>query len=55
IFKNFIGEDGKFKESLCDDAQGMLALYEAAYMTTPSSSLKVTLTSKPRIRLVTLL
>lgn len=32
IFKNFIGENGKFKESLCDDTQGMLTLYEAAYM-----------------------
>ena len=27
-----MGEDGTFKESLCNDAQGTLALYEAAYM-----------------------
>ncbi|KAI3824649.1 hypothetical protein L1987_06116 [Smallanthus sonchifolius] len=25
-------EKGDFKETLCDDVQGMLALYEAAYM-----------------------
>lgn len=32
IFKNFMDEKGTFKESLCHEAQGMLALYEAAYM-----------------------
>lgn len=32
IFKNHMDEKEKFKESLCDDAQGMLALYEASYM-----------------------
>ncbi|KAI3824651.1 hypothetical protein L1987_06118 [Smallanthus sonchifolius] len=32
IFKNHMDEKGDFKETLCDDVQGMLALYEAAYM-----------------------
>ncbi|GJU10886.1 E-beta-farnesene synthase 1 [Tanacetum coccineum] len=32
IFKSYMGEDGTFKKSLCNDAQGTLALYEAAYM-----------------------
>ncbi|KAD3641182.1 hypothetical protein E3N88_30406 [Mikania micrantha] len=32
IFKNYMDEKEDFKESLCDDAQGMLALYEASYM-----------------------
>nr|Q9FXY7.1 RecName: Full=(E)-beta-farnesene synthase; Short=AaFS; AltName: Full=Terpene synthase 10 [Artemisia annua]CAC12731.1 putative sesquiterpene cyclase [Artemisia annua] len=32
VFKDFMDEKGKFKESLCNDAQGILALYEAAFM-----------------------
>nr|XP_043621321.1 (E)-beta-farnesene synthase-like [Erigeron canadensis] len=32
IFMNHMDEKGNFRESLCTDAQGMLALYEAAYM-----------------------
>lgn len=32
IFKNHMDADGNFKESLSNDALGMLALYEAAYM-----------------------
>ncbi|XP_071736468.1 (E)-beta-farnesene synthase-like [Rutidosis leptorrhynchoides] len=32
IFKSYLNEDGHSKESLCSDIQGMLALYEAAYM-----------------------
>nr|AIW00681.1 a-bisabolol synthase [Matricaria chamomilla var. recutita] len=32
IFENHIDEKGNFQESLCNDPQGMLALYEAAYM-----------------------
>ncbi|XP_071727396.1 (E)-beta-farnesene synthase-like [Rutidosis leptorrhynchoides] len=32
IFKNQMDVDGKFKESLTNDALGMLGLYEAAYM-----------------------
>nr|QYL01197.1 terpene synthase 7 [Stevia rebaudiana] len=31
-FKNHTEENGNFKETLCNDVQGMLALYEAAYM-----------------------
>ncbi|GJR92713.1 (E)-beta-farnesene synthase-like protein [Tanacetum coccineum] len=32
IFENHGDEKGNFQESICDDPQGMLALYEAAYM-----------------------
>nr|QQG64114.1 TPS3 [Parthenium argentatum] len=32
IFKNHMDEEGRFKESFCADAQGLLALYEASYM-----------------------
>lgn len=32
VFKNYMNEKGNFKESLCNDTQGMLALYEATYM-----------------------
>ncbi|KAI7755199.1 hypothetical protein M8C21_023891, partial [Ambrosia artemisiifolia] len=32
IFKNHVDEKGRFKENLCKDVQGMLALYEATYM-----------------------
>nr|AIG92847.1 sesquiterpene synthase 6 [Matricaria chamomilla var. recutita] len=32
VFKDYMDEKGNFKESLCNDAQGILALYEAAYM-----------------------
>nr|WCC60122.1 terpene synthase [Pityopsis ruthii] len=32
IFLNHMDEKGNFRESLCTDVQGMLALYEAAYM-----------------------
>ncbi|KAF5755264.1 putative beta-farnesene synthase [Helianthus annuus] len=32
IFKNHMDNKGHFSESLCDDAEGMLALYEASYM-----------------------
>ncbi|KAK1422842.1 hypothetical protein QVD17_18131 [Tagetes erecta] len=32
IFKNHMDKQGKFKETLCNDVKGMLALYEAAYM-----------------------
>ncbi|KAI7751279.1 hypothetical protein M8C21_003871 [Ambrosia artemisiifolia] len=32
IFKYHTDKKGNFKESLCDDAQGMLALYEASFM-----------------------
>lgn len=32
VFKEYMDEKGNFKESLCNDAQGILALYEAAYM-----------------------
>ncbi|GKC12418.1 E-beta-farnesene synthase 1 [Tanacetum coccineum] len=28
VFKDFMDEKGNFRESLCDDAQGILALYE---------------------------
>ncbi|KAK9048284.1 hypothetical protein SSX86_032753 [Deinandra increscens subsp. villosa] len=31
-FKKHMDEEGNFKETLCNDVQGMLALYEAAYM-----------------------
>ncbi|KAI7755337.1 hypothetical protein M8C21_029637, partial [Ambrosia artemisiifolia] len=32
IFKNHMDEKGNFKETLCNNVQGMLALYEAAHM-----------------------
>ncbi|KAK1422841.1 hypothetical protein QVD17_18130 [Tagetes erecta] len=32
IFKNHMDKQGKFKETLCNDVKGLLALYEAAYM-----------------------
>ncbi|GJU98334.1 (E)-beta-farnesene synthase-like protein [Tanacetum coccineum] len=32
VFKDYMDEKGNFKESLCNDAKGLLALYEAAYM-----------------------
>ncbi|XP_010247958.1 PREDICTED: (-)-germacrene D synthase-like [Nelumbo nucifera] len=32
VFKKFRDEDGKFRESLARDIQGMLSLYEAAYL-----------------------
>ncbi|KAM0058362.1 putative beta-farnesene synthase [Helianthus debilis subsp. tardiflorus] len=32
IFKNHMDNKGNFNESLCDDAERMLALYEASYM-----------------------
>nr|AXB27405.1 E-beta-Farnesene synthase 2 [Tanacetum cinerariifolium] len=32
VFKDYMDEKGDFKESLCNDAKGILALYEAAYM-----------------------
>ncbi|XP_076919169.1 (E)-beta-farnesene synthase-like [Bidens hawaiensis] len=32
VFKNHMDEKGNFMESLCEDAHGMLALYEASYM-----------------------
>ncbi|GJS88869.1 (E)-beta-farnesene synthase-like protein [Tanacetum coccineum] len=32
IFENHIDEKGNFQEPLCNDPQGMLALYEATYM-----------------------
>nr|GEV27659.1 (E)-beta-farnesene synthase-like [Tanacetum cinerariifolium] len=32
IFENHRDEKGNFQESICNDPQGMLALYEAAYM-----------------------
>ncbi|CAA3011497.1 vetispiradiene synthase 2-like [Olea europaea subsp. europaea] len=32
IFKKFIDETGKFKESIKSDASGLLSLYEAAYL-----------------------
>ncbi|GKB85064.1 (E)-beta-farnesene synthase, partial [Tanacetum coccineum] len=32
VFKDFMDEKGNFKEPLCNDAKGLLALYEAAYM-----------------------
>ncbi|OIT36063.1 PREDICTED: germacrene C synthase-like [Nicotiana attenuata] len=31
VFKKFTGHDGKFKESLTNDVQGLLSLYEAAH------------------------
>ncbi|KAG2689095.1 hypothetical protein I3760_09G124100 [Carya illinoinensis] len=31
IFKSFTDEKGNFKECLCDDVEGMLALYEASF------------------------
>ncbi|KAI7755200.1 hypothetical protein M8C21_023892, partial [Ambrosia artemisiifolia] len=31
-FNNHVDEKGRFKETLCNDVQGMLALYEATYM-----------------------
>ncbi|KAG6654989.1 myrcene synthase, chloroplastic-like [Carya illinoinensis] len=32
IFKSFTNEKGNFKECLCDDPKGMLALYEASFL-----------------------
>ncbi|KAL2466452.1 Alpha-humulene/(-)-(E)-beta-caryophyllene synthase [Abeliophyllum distichum] len=32
IFKKFIDENGKFKETIKSDARGLLSLYEAAYL-----------------------
>nr|QIQ56003.1 putative terpene synthase 21 [Eremophila drummondii] len=32
VFKKFMDREGKFKESLVGDAQGMLSLYEAAHL-----------------------
>ncbi|GFY99123.1 terpene synthase 21 [Actinidia rufa] len=32
IFQKFLGNNGKFKESLSKDTQGMLSLYEASYL-----------------------
>ncbi|XP_042479188.1 alpha-terpineol synthase, chloroplastic-like [Macadamia integrifolia] len=32
VFSGFLGEKGKFMESLCGDIMGMLSLYEASYL-----------------------
>ncbi|KAH0739162.1 hypothetical protein KY290_037867 [Solanum tuberosum] len=32
VFKKFINHDGKFKETLTEDVQGLLSLYEAAHL-----------------------
>ncbi|CAH8385997.1 unnamed protein product [Eruca vesicaria subsp. sativa] len=34
VFERFKGENGKFKESLIEDAKGMVSLYEAAHLGT---------------------
>ncbi|CAH2080040.1 unnamed protein product [Thlaspi arvense] len=36
VFKRFKGENGKFKECLSGDAKGMVSLYEAAHLGTPT-------------------
>ncbi|KAJ4872431.1 Terpenoid synthase 17 [Raphanus sativus] len=38
-FSRFKGEDGKFKESLAEDSRGMLQLYQAAHLGTPSEDI----------------
>ncbi|EOA32780.1 hypothetical protein CARUB_v10016089mg [Capsella rubella] len=38
-FNRFKGEDGRFKESLADDIRGMIQLYEAAHLGTPSEDI----------------
>ncbi|KAL1202395.1 Terpenoid synthase 17 [Cardamine amara subsp. amara] len=38
-FNRFKGEDGKFKEILAEDIKGMLQLYEAAHLGTPSEDI----------------
>lgn len=38
-FERFKGEDGRFKESLVGDVRGMLQLYQAAYLGTPSEDI----------------
>ena len=32
MFKQFINQDGKFKETLTNDVQGLLSLYEASHL-----------------------
>lgn len=39
VFDRFKGEDGKFKESLLGDVRGLLQLYQAAHLGTPSEDL----------------
>ncbi|CAA7026681.1 unnamed protein product [Microthlaspi erraticum] len=39
VFDRFKGEDGKFKESLLGDIRGLLQLYQAAYLGTPSEDI----------------
>ncbi|CAH2053708.1 unnamed protein product [Thlaspi arvense] len=39
VFDRFKGEDGKLKQSLAKDARGMLQLYEAAHLGTPSEDI----------------
>ncbi|AEE83258.1 Terpene synthase metal-binding domain [Arabidopsis thaliana x Arabidopsis arenosa] len=34
VFKRFTGDDGKFQQSLTEDAKGILSLYEAAHLGT---------------------
>ncbi|KAI3678472.1 hypothetical protein L6452_37766 [Arctium lappa] len=41
IFNNYKDESGCFKESLTNDAQGMLELYEATYMRVPGEAILV--------------
>ncbi|CAN7010942.1 unnamed protein product [Brassica rapa subsp. trilocularis] len=38
-FERFKGEDGRFKESLAGDVRGMLQLYQAAHLGTPSEDI----------------
>ncbi|KAL0717205.1 hypothetical protein Bca4012_066527 [Brassica carinata] len=38
-FNRFKGEDGNFKESLAEDIRGMLQLYQAAHLGTPSEDI----------------
>ncbi|CAE5959159.1 unnamed protein product [Arabidopsis arenosa] len=39
VFDRFKGVDGKFKEHLVSDVRGMLQLYEAAHLATPSEDI----------------
>ncbi|KAG7599132.1 Terpene synthase N-terminal domain [Arabidopsis suecica] len=39
VFDRFKGVDGKFKEHLVSDVRGMLQLYEAAHLATPSDDI----------------
>ncbi|KAL9291396.1 Terpenoid synthase 17 [Arabidopsis thaliana] len=53
-FNRFKGEDGRFKESLAEDIRGMLQLYEAAHLGTPSEDIMDEALSFTRYRLESL-